>query len=70
MVDAGAKGRGGRWAADCKVPLEQVVFEGVGVEVRGGVLGELGGFLDCEERESVWSEWTRLGAGQAVSFRR
>ena len=43
------------------MPLEQVVFEGVGVEVRGGVLGELGGFLDCEERESVCSEWTRLG---------
>lgn len=49
VVDAGFVGRGGGRAAQREVPFEEVVFEGLGVVVGGGIIGELGGFSYCAE---------------------
>lgn len=38
------------------MPFEEVVVEGFGVVVGGGVGGELGGFFDCEARGVSWGE--------------
>lgn len=46
MVEAAFEvGRGG-WTADCKVPFEEVCFEGCGVVVWRGGVGEFGGFFE------------------------
>jgi len=47
VVDACSVGGGGGGAAQCEVPLEEVIFERLGVVVGRGIGGELGGFFDC-----------------------
>lgn len=49
VVEAAGVGGGCGWTAEGEVPFEEVVFEGFGVVVGGGVGGEFGGFFDCVE---------------------
>lgn len=46
MVDACSIGGGGGRAAQCEVPLEEVIFERLSVVVGRGIGGELGGFFE------------------------
>lgn len=60
MVEAAGEGGRGRRPAQGEVPLKEVVLEGLGVVVGGGVRGELGGLFDWSLVSGV-AEGTRDG---------
>jgi hypothetical protein len=60
VVEAAGEGGRGRRPAQGEVPLKEVVLEGLGVVVGGGVRGELGGLFDWSLVSGV-AEGTRDG---------
>lgn len=67
MVEAAFEVGGRRRAADCEVPLEEVCFEGYGVVVWRGRVGEFGGFFEDAFDGGVFrGELTGGGHGYVV----